>query len=285
MSTEPDSTADSGSEYKRSVTQPTEFFQHSEHPLAEMYRERVEKSRDLVGLITDASNARGTGKSTLAIRLADGMDRTEEGLTPEKGAIDPPPLIDAYTQQPKGSGLVLDESEVGLDKYRSTSGTNKAIRELVSTGRIQEKYLVLNAPADHLVDKDLKSLVDVWVLVQERGFANVYRMDWNPHAGHELTVSMGTLEWDPIPPGSQLHEVYEDLTEEKEARLAGEEGEEYIKRSEADERIENAREEIHTNIRNKHIVGMVEKGLGHKEVADIVDLSRSRISQILAEEA
>lgn len=263
---------------------PKQFFSESEHPLAEMYRERVEQNRDLVILITDSSNDRGTGKTTEALRLAHGMDRTEEGITTDKATISPYPLLEAYTEQPPGSALVLDESEVGADKYMAGSGTNRAIRELVSTGRIEEKYLVLNAPADHLVDKDLKTLVDVWVLVERRGFANVYRMDWQPHAKHELTHHMGTVDWDPIPKGTQLHDVYQDLTERKQARLRGEgDGDSYIKHSDAQEMVEQAQEETRQAVRNEYIQEMGKSELTQSEIANIAGISRSRVSQILAE--
>jgi hypothetical protein len=259
----------------------TTFFEQSEHPLAEMYRKRVEQNRDLVVLVTDSSNDRGTGKTTLALRMAHGMDTTEDGLTNDKVALDPRPLAMAYTEQPKGSGLALDETEVGLDKYRAGSGVNRAIRELVSMGRVQEKYLVLNAPADHLVDKDLKSLVDVWVLVERRGFANVYRMDWSPHQGHELTHHMGTIEWDPIETGTQLHDVYNHISEQKNARLRGEEGNGYIERSEAQDMVEQARKDAQTEARNDVITTMVDHGLTQAETARIVGLDPSRVSQIV----
>ncbi|ELZ24901.1 hypothetical protein C475_11710 [Halosimplex carlsbadense 2-9-1] len=264
-----------------SVEAPKRFFRESDHPLAEMYRKRVEQDRDLVILITDSSNDRGTGKTTEALRLAHGMDRTDDGVTPEKVALNPHPLIQAYTEEPRGSSLVLDESEVGIDKYKAGSAVNRAIRELVSTGRIEEKYLVLNAPADHLVDQDLKTLVDVWVLVERRGFANVYRMDWNPHQGHELTHNMGTLTWDPIPNGSDLHSVYQHLTEKKEARLRGEEGDDFVKRSEAQDMVEQAQKEAEKGKRNQLIRAMVENGLTQTQTADIVGLDQTTVSKIV----
>jgi len=260
---------------------PKRFFRQSDHPLAEMWRDRVEQDRDLVVLITDSSNDRGTGKTTEALRLAWGMDRTEEGLTKEKVAMDPRPMSEAYTEKPKGSSLVLDESEVGLDKYTAGSAVNRAIRELVATGRVEQKYLILNAPADHLVDQDLKTLVDVWILVERRGFANCYRMDWAPHQGHELTHSLGTVEWDPIPDGTKLKDVYDHLTEKKEARLRGDDGDDYIKRSEAREMVEEAREEAERTTRDEMIRSFSAIGLKNTEIAEATELSASRVSQIV----
>jgi hypothetical protein len=263
---------------------PTRFFRESNHELAQLYRDRVEQNRDLVVLVTDSSNDRGTGKTTEALRLAWGMDRTDEKLTTDKVTIDPHPLLEAYTEQPRQSGLVLDESEVGLDKYKAGSGTNRAIRELVGTGRVLEKYLVLNAPADHLVDKDLKTLVDVWVLVERRGFANVYRMDWSPHESKEITPKLGTLEWDPIQSGTQLHEVYEYLDSEKKRRLRGEEGDNYIKRSEAQEMVEGAKEEAREDQRLIHLERMdAQLDLTQAQMGDIIGVSQSRVSQLLRE--
>ncbi|WP_353635645.1 hypothetical protein ABSL23_17390 (plasmid) [Halobacterium sp. NMX12-1] len=242
----------------------------------------MRQNRDLVILVTDSSNDRGTGKTTLSLRLAAGMDRTEDGLTDEKVALDPHELSQSYSEKPLGSGLALDETELGLDKYRSGSAVNKAIRELVSTGRVLEKYLVMNAPADHLIDSDLKTLVDVWVLVERRGFANVYRMDWEPHRSHELTHDMGTLEWGPIPSGSDLQGVYDTLAEEKQRRLDGEEGDGFVRREEAREMVKNAKEEVKTNMRNEYIHRLSEYGMSQVDVGDIVGLSRSRVSQILS---
>lgn len=270
------------SDHRQLADNPTEFFEESSHPLAEMYRDRVEQQRDLTVLITDSSNDRGTGKTTEALRLISGMDRTEEGITEEKVTLSAQPLTQSYTSLPKGSGLALDESEVGVDKYRAGSSINKAIRELVSMGRIMEKYLVLNAPGDHLIDGDLKSLVDVWVLVERRGFANVYRMDWSPHQGHELTRHIGTLEWNPIEPGTDLHSIYEYISDEKDKRLRGEgDGDEYIKRSEAEEMVKKAKQEMATKKRNEMIQEMVNEGLTQKRTSDIVGLSPSAVSKIV----
>jgi hypothetical protein len=266
---------------KHTVDGPKEFFDDSEHPLAEMYRKRVEQNRDLVVLITDSSNDRGTGKTTEALRLAHGMDRTDEGLTEDKVAMDPRPLSEAYTSQPRGSALVLDESEVGMDKYTAGSATNRAIRELVATGRVEQKYLILNAPADHLVDKDLKTLVDVWILVERRGFANAYRMDWSPHQHHELTIGLGSLEWDPIPKHSDLHDIYRHLTEKKEARLRGEDGDDFIKRSEAREMVEQAKQEAEQQTRNRFISKLCNAGVSQSKVAEAVELSQQHVSRIV----
>ena len=263
------------------VAGPTEFFQNADHPLAELYRKRVKQNRDLVILITDSSNDRGTGKTTEALRLAYGMDRTDDGLTNDKVSISPYGLTQSYVDKPHGSGLVLDESEVGVDKYRAGSAVNKSIRELVSTGRVMEKYLVLNAPADHLVDKDLKSLVDVWILVERRGFAKVYRMDWSPHQGHELTHKMGVLTWDAIPKGTDLYKVYQNLSDEKEDILQGNGKDDFIQRSEAQDMVDKAKKEAKKEKRDELIESMVNNGMTQTRAGEIVGLSPSAVSRVV----
>lgn len=262
------------------LSHTTEFFATSDHPLAYMYRKRVEQNRDLVILVTDKNNDRGTGKTTLCLRLAHGMDQTSDGLTADKTTISPDRLLDEYTRKPKGSALVLDESEEGADKYQASSSVNSAIRSLVSMGRVEEKYLVLNAPADHLIDGDLKSLVDVWIIIENRGVGKSYRMKWNPHGGHRLTDGMGTVTWDPIPEHTQLYDVYTDLAEEKTRRLRGEEGDNLIKESEVNERVERARKEARNEMRNEMVRRLLDQNIKQRIVAKAADLSQSRVSQI-----
>lgn len=255
----------------------------TDHPLAKLYHKRVEQNRDLVVLITDSSNDRGTGKTTLALKMAAAMDRTDDGLTPGKTSIEPEPLTNAYTEYPKGTSLVLDESEVGMDKYQAASAVNTAIRELVSMGRVQQKYLILNAPADHLVDSDLKSLVDVWVLVEGRGFAKAYRMDWEPMGSHELTRKLGTITWDAIS-DSQIQRVYEHLTDEKHARLEGENGGDYLTREEMHDEIESAVQSATQEQRNRWIQAVsAHTSLSQSDIASLptVDVSRQRVGQII----
>lgn len=255
----------------------------ADHPIAELYEKRVDQDRDLVILVSDSSNERGTGKTVLSLKLADAMDRNG-GLTEQQVSIDPRPLTNAYTDLPKGSGLILDEAEAGMNKYKSGSAVNRALRQLVSMGRVEEKYLVLNAPASHAIDKDLRSLVDLWVLVQRRGFAHVYTMGYNPFGGHELTTKCGNIRWTDIPQSDPLRRIYDALAEEKQRRLRGEDhGEGFIKRGEASEMIQEAKEQARVETRNDIISRMAHQDLTHSQIAECVDLSRSRVSQLLGE--
>jgi hypothetical protein len=254
------------------------------YPFTKLYRKRVAENQDLAIIISDHQNRRGTGKTIFSLKLASLMDRTEEGITQEKVAVGPDQLLEAYMELPKGSALVLDEAEAGLSKYEAASGVNKAMRELVSMGRIQEKYLVLNLPASSELDRDLKALCDFWFMVQNKGRALGHFLRWNPYSEEPRTPKTETWEWSDIPESSDLREVYDYLTSEKLAHLRGEreESSQRITATEAKSMVEEAKEEAKTETRNKLLSTIYsETELTQDELANSVGLSRSRLADIV----
>jgi len=69
------------------------------NPLGNLYRKRVAENRDLTVLVADWNLERGSGKTTLALRMAAAMDRTEEGVTPDKATLSPEELTESYTRE------------------------------------------------------------------------------------------------------------------------------------------------------------------------------------------
>jgi len=256
-------------------------------PLGKLHRKRVAQRRDLTVLIADWNLERGSGKTTLAMRLAEACDRTREGLTSEKATLSAEQLTDAYTSQPRGSSLVLDEGEAAASNRRSMSGVNEALRQIVGMGRVEQKYLFLTAPGVHQVDKDIRNMCDVWIFVRELGEAQMFRVRFNPFGNHELTDDWGTLTWPGELPG-QLQSVYDDLTAEKERRLRGEgdDGQGYVDAAEADKRAEKAAEEAERQARDNLLRQIYNStdDMTQKQLGDAVGLSRSRIGDILSEE-
>jgi len=254
------------------------------YPFSKLYRKRVAESQDLAIIISDHQNRRGTGKTIFSLKLASLMDRTEEGITQKKVAVGPDQLLEGYMELPKGSALVLDEAEAGLSKYEAASGVNKAMRELVSMGRIQEKYLVLNLPASSELDRDLKALCDFWFMVQNKGRALGHFLRWNPYSEQPRTPKTETWEWSDIPESSELRDVYDYLTSEKLAHLRGErdESSQRITATEAKSMVEEAREEAKTETRNELLSTIYsETELTQSELANSVGLSRSRLADIV----
>jgi hypothetical protein len=256
------------------------------YPFTELYKKRVRNNSDLSVIVSDRANRRGTGKTVFSLLLAHMLDRTKEGITKQKVAINPDELAEAYTELPRGSSLVLDEAEAGLSKYRAGSGVNMAMRELISMGRIEEKYVVLNLPASSELDRDLKALCSWWFLVAEKGLAKSHPLNWNPYAEEPRTPRMDdSWTWDDIPKDHDLREVYEYLTDKKRRHLAGEaeSSSQRLSASEVDNMLEEAKSEAETTTRNELLSTIyTQTDLTQKELAQSVGLSRSRLADIVS---
>ena len=256
------------------------------YPFTRLYRKRVANNQDLAVIVSDHQNRRGTGKTIFSLKLAALMDRTDEGLTTEKVAIDPDELTEAYVELPKGSALVLDEAEAGLSKYEAASAINRTMRELVSMGRIREKYLILNLPASSELDRDLKALCDFWFMITAKGRALGHHLRWNPYAEEPRTPKTEPWEWTDIAEDDPLRDIYDYLTEEKMAHLRGEReaSNQRIPAQEVGDMIEEAREEASTETRNELLRTFYDRlDVTQAELADGVDLSRSRVADILTD--
>lgn len=256
-------------------------------PLGNLYRKRVAQGRDLTVLVADWNLERGSGKTTLAMRLAAACDRTEEGITASKATLSAEELTDAYTRESPGSALILDEGQAAASNRRAMSGINEALRQIVGMGRVERKYLFLTAPGVHQVDKDIRAMCDVWVFVRELGEAQMFRVKWNPFAGHEQTHDWGTLTWPGDLPGD-LEDVYDELTAEKRRRLRGEgeDGQGYVDADTAAERVEQAAADAEREKRDELIREIYEntEDMTQRDLGDAVGLTRSRIADILSEE-
>ena len=255
------------------------------YPFTRLYRKRIANSQDLAIIVSDHQNRRGTGKTVFSLKLASLMDRTDEGITTENVAISPEELTEAYMKLPKGSALVLDEAEAGLSKYEAASAVNRAMRELVSMGRIREKYLILNLPASSELDRDLKALCDFWFMVQSKGRALGHFLRWNPYSEEPRTPKTETWEWSDIPENDKLRSVYDYLTDEKLAHLKGEKDEssQRIPASEVQDMIKEAKDKASTETRNKLLQSFYDDhDLTQADLAESVGLSRSRVADILS---
>lgn len=265
-------------------TQPPDRLEEG-YALTELYKKRVRNNQDLFVVVSDWHNRRGTGKTVASLRLAHALDRTDEGVTTDKATLSVPELTDAYTEQPKGSALVLDEAEAGVSKYEAGTSTNKAIRELVSMGRIEEKYVIMNLPNSGEMDRDLKALSDVWIIVTAKGSAVANILGYNPWGEHPIVAADHPYAWDAIPKDHQLHDVYQQLSKEKRRRLRGESGgSSVVKESEVRDRVEKAEKEATAEVRNQFIQDLYDNvDLTQKEIAELpaVSLSRSRVADII----
>jgi len=151
---------------------------------------------------------------------------------------------------------------------------------------VEQKYLFLTAPGVHQVDKDIRNMCDLWLFVRQVGEAQMFRVRYNPFAGHELTDDWGTIRWPGEMP-DDLRAVYDDLTAEKRRRLRGDgdDGDGYVSADDARESAEQAAERAERQTRDELLARIYRNtdGMTQQELADSVGLSRSRVADILSE--
>lgn len=254
-------------------------------PLGKLHRKRIAQNRDLTVLTSDWNLERGSGKTTLALRLAAACDRTDEGVTPDRATLSAPELTNRYTSEPPGASLVFDEAEAGVSNRRSMSSVNEALRRIIGMGRVEQKYLFLTAPGVHQVDKDIRAMCDVWIFTRKVGAAQMFRVRYNPFGNHELTDDWGTLKWSQELPG-ELERTYNYLTREKRRRLRGHgtDGEGYVEASKVDEVAKKAAESAEREKRDELLTQIYRNtdGMTQQELANAVGLSRSRLADIVS---
>lgn len=247
----------------------------------------VRQDRDIVGIVSDARGRRGTGKTVTAMKLADAMDQTEEGLTYGKCTLRPEELRNAYSNQPKRSGLVLDEGEVGIDNRSAMTKTNKAIREIISMGRIQQKYLWINVPIKSFIDKDILKLCDVWIKIEHRGRGLVHHLKWEPYSETLHTEKKQWLTFDDIPKGTDLRQAYNKLTRDKQGHIDGDEGDTYIPKEKHEKEIQKVRDQAKKDQRNEDIRGFYkheeirDKNVPQRVVGEAVGVSQGTVAKVL----
>jgi hypothetical protein len=128
-------------------------------------------------------------------------------------------------------------------------------------------------------------MADIWILARELGEAQMFRVKWNPFAGHEQTHDWGTLTWPGDLPG-ELQSTYDHLTREKRRRLRGEgeDGKGYVEASTVEEAAEDAAKDARRQKRDEMLRQMYDNAedMTQQELADAAGLSRSRIADILS---
>lgn len=269
-----------------------------EHPLHDLYGKRVRQEQDLAIIISDYHSRRGTGKTIASLQLGEGMDQSG-GVTKGKATVRAEELRNAYFKQPIRSSLVLDEGELGASNREAMTKTNRELRKILSIGRVEQKYLIINTPDIDFLDKDIIRLCDVWILMLRKGVGLVHFLKRNPYAHGEgvLRPQKGIIQFDDIERGTRLREVYNHLTQQKKGHIRGEEGEPFVPQSEHKQALQDARETARTETRNALLQDIwtalgsmdeddVEKvtrynGITQTQLAEAVGLSQQQISNLV----
>lgn len=258
-----------------------------EFPLHDTFAERVRNEQDLVIVIDDFHARRGTGKTVAALQLAGGMNQAGN-VTEANVTTRPEELRNMYTKLPNRSALVLDEGELGANKYDASTKTNRALREILSIGRLEEKYVVTTLPNADMLDKEVWTMSDVWISMIEKGRGIVHYLERNPYSSGDgiQTRKVGVISFKDIQAGTVVRDAYNALTSEKRAHIDGEMGDgDYLQRSEVDDMLADARQTAREEMRNELIQNVYDR-LGDLDDDDLATINRfDGVSQRLIGEA
>lgn len=252
----------------------------------DIYGDVVSEHRDIIIILDDKWGRRGTGKTVKSLKLAAAMDQTEVGITKTKTSLQPEEIRNAYASQPKRSGIVLDEAEFGASNRQAMSKTNQALREIMSMGRVEEKYVVINTPIRGFIDTDLQKLADVWMTVARKGLVLVHHLEWEPYSENLLTKKKQWLYFDDIEKGTDLRDVYNYLTKEKRKHIAGEDGEKFVPQEKHQKVVEKVKEKAQRTTRDELLQNLYKHpakpdGLTQQYLADCVGLTQAGVSSIM----
>lgn len=268
-------------EQQRENPFPEGTFLHSQ------FEDVLSEQRDIIIIVDDYRGRRGTGKTVFSLKLAQAMDQTAEGVTKEKVSLQPEEIRNAYSSQPRGSGLVLDEGEVGASNREAMSKTNQALREIMSMGRVEQKYVVVNAPIKSFIDKDIQKLSDIWISMVRRGQGLVHHLKWMPYQETLHTPKKGLASMDDIPRNTPLRDVYNYLTQKKQERIQGEDGQEFIPLPEHQEKLQKKAKEARKDGRNEAVRGIMnhpeiqETPISQRMVGQALGVTQQTVSNIL----
>jgi hypothetical protein len=250
---------------------------HRKNELQKLYEQRRRDGRTLLVIIIARDAATGTGKTTLACQLAKSWDT--HGWTADRATLDPGTYADKYTDDdtPKKSVLLLDEAEQAADNRRSMSGQNVKLSHLWATMRFREIYSIVTLPSASMLDKRLKELADVKIVVHNRGTAVAYKTKIDDHDGSYRAKRLCRLLWEPMDDDPE----YQRLTEKKAERMRNyADTFAYGNDEDADEPDPK---QIKHDYRRQVIERMSSGGWTQKEIANALpDISdRSTVSKIL----
>jgi len=253
-------------------------------PLWQHFEDVISQDRDLIIVLDDYRARRGTGKTVASIQLAAGMDQTDEGLTKKKVSLDVEEIRTAYSEEEPRSGMVIDEAEVGAGNRDAMTKTNKALREIMSMGRVEQKYVVVNTPAKKFIDKDILRLCDIWITMTCRGQGLVHGLEHHPYSGQLFTPKIQWLDIQDIQSGTDLDRIYRYLDKEKRKRIAGDGVTTFLTEEEHKKELESVRKESRRKKRNEIIRELFvhpNVEATQSDIADCVGVDQATVSRIV----
>ena len=277
--------------------------------LGEIIHKKINSNNDFKAVITSTNFETGLGKTTLGTLLCwDVMGGPDSWDPYELGVMGVGEYIEKYTAAnnvdidtwadldrlirefvhgdkeidwkiPAGSAMLLDEVGLEADRRRPMAKTNVDFRHAWSVLRFRNMFTVATLPSKSLFDSDLMKFTDIWINVVDRGVAHPYEVLVNDFSGdlrYSRLQDNGrnlTIHWDPI--DDHWHKDYMDVLKQQYVlqNFAG-----YI-----DEEDSKSPSELR-KIWNEQAVkawGEKERFDRQKDIAEILDITQPRVSQIL----
>lgn len=189
---------------------PVEGYQlDPDSPIHQLFLKRMENDRDLKIIITAKDAQTGVGKSTLAFALAASWHPiyTEEDWNADDLAtFDVGEYLSKYRDVEEGSVLLMEEAEQ-LDSRRSMASENVDFSHYWMAMRVRQVVSILTLPSTSALDKRLWELADVWINVECRGRASVYRIGINSFSGDMFTEHQHDLKWPDVSTHPEMRKV------------------------------------------------------------------------------
>jgi hypothetical protein len=196
--------------------------------LYQLWQRRVVKSdNDLILAIAASSRSpiSGTGKTTLAIKLARRFDATDGGFNgAEKASLSSEKVAETLIPDlnPKSS-IIFDEAQGtlmsdGVDSRRGMADAVVYMARAAAQYRKRQHTLIIVAQSTDWIDSRMMDLLDRLVLIKERGRATIYdhyRDDLPAaNAAREYTPAVEELEWDALPEDDDDYQALDELKEQ-----------------------------------------------------------------------
>jgi len=209
----------------------------AESGLYRLWERRVKKSdNDLIIAIAASSRSpiSGTGKTTLAIRLARQFDATDGGFDGEqKASLDSEVVAEELIPElERKSSIIFDEAQGtlasdGVDSRRGMANAVVRMARAAAQYRKRQHTLLIVAQSTDWIDSRMMDLIDRLVLIQERGYAKVYdhyRDDLpSASASNEYTPVKERIQWRSLPSDDPDYEALDNLKEQANDKEAEEE--------------------------------------------------------------
>jgi hypothetical protein len=236
--------------------------------LHQLFLKRMENDRDLKIIITAKDAQTGVGKSTLAFGLAatwHPVYADEDWSADEYATYDVNEYLQRYREVDPGTVLLMEEAEQ-LDSRRSMASENVDFSHYWMAMRVRQVVSILTLPSTSALDKRLWELADVWINVECRGSAAVYRIGTNSFSGDMYTEYKEHVEW----PDFSSHPEMKKLDTQKEEKIArglSEMDSDEPEPRDADEAEREEKVRVAQSLRNS------DADLSGEEIGEIVDRS------------